>query len=264
MQKVIYTSPSFTATEMRTKDGFYRTKGAGKTPRLLELILRQVVHPMPGDSEISQSKPTLQEHSFGKTKLDCIMTVPTAIRDANAQPLGLSPTYCFDHDQDLLRLSYDFISQATVRTRVGAFLGHNVVVDQTSTLVSVNEVSARLEALITVPLDEATFVATSELEKLPDRIGASSTVTAGSCLTKIPPIYPDSAKFRHISGHVVMSVIIGMDGHVRSATVISSPDESLSNAAVAAVKQWIYQPFLLNGRPVEVDTIITSNFIISP
>ena len=262
MKKIVYTSPSFTSTEMRTKDGFYWTKGAKRAPRLLELVLRQVVHPIPGDSEIANAKSTLREQNFGKTKMDCIMLVPIKIRDVSSEPLGLSPTYCFDHDQDLLRLSYAFISQATLRNRVGSFLGHNVVVDQTTSVASVKVVAAHVDALETMTPIATDFVPSSALEIGPYREG--SVVSSGSLLVGPAPIYPEIAKAKHISGHVVLSVIIGRDGRISSAEVISSPDESLSASAITAVKQWTYKPYLLDGKPVEVDTTITMNFNFGP
>jgi TonB family protein len=218
---------------------------------------------MPSDREIGYAKPTLQEHDFGKTKMDCIMLVSPETGNVSSQPLGLSPTYCFDHDQDLLRLSYEFISQATLRIRVGTFLGHNVVVDQATSLVTVNEVTAHVDTLEAIPLTATDFVPSAEFEKISTPITLLSAVTRGSTLSTVAPIYPEGARMRHVGGSVVLSAIIGRDGRIHSLKVLSTPDEALSNSALAAVKQWTYKPYLLNGEPVEVDTIITVNFFSS-
>ena len=83
---------------------------------------------------------------------------------------------------------------------------------------------------------------------------------AGMLLTKFAPEYPKQARDNHISGVVVLHAIIGKDGHVRDLSPIRSPDKLLTNAAIEAVRQWIYKPYLLAGEPTEVETTITVNF----
>jgi TonB family protein len=263
MRKIVYTSPSFTATEVETKDGFYRTKGAERVPRLLEYILKQMVHPMASDSEVAASLPLFQQHDFGKTKMDCIMLARPKTRDFALTHFGMNPTYCFDQGKDSLRLSYAFISQAALRTRIGTFQGHEVAVDQTITLASANEMTAHLDALETIPVTEADFIPSSDLENVPHQIGLLSVVSAGSVLSTVPPTYPGGAKFKGISGIVVLSAVIGQDGRIHSLKVLSSPEEDFSHAALTAVQQWTYKPYLVDGKPVEVDTIITVNFEIA-
>jgi TonB family protein len=65
-----------------------------------------------------------------------------------------------------------------------------------------------------------------------------------------------------VSGTVRLGAIIGSDGKIRSLKFASIPDADLGIAAVAAVRHWRYQPYLLNGVPVDVQTEITVNFEI--
>jgi protein TonB len=58
--------------------------------------------------------------------------------------------------------------------------------------------------------------------------------------------------------------VIGRDGHILLLRVVSSPDPSLAVSAIAAVRQWNYRPYMLNGVPVEVETTINVNFTVSP
>lgn len=81
-------------------------------------------------------------------------------------------------------------------------------------------------------------------------------VIAGQILTKVQPVYPQEAKDAHVSGAVVMRAIIGKDGTIKDLQVMSGP-ELLRQCSLDAVKQWTYKPYLLNGEPVEVETIIT-------
>jgi protein TonB len=58
---------------------------------------------------------------------------------------------------------------------------------------------------------------------------------------------------------VVLHAIIGKNGTIQNLTVISGP-AMLQSAALDAVKQWRYKPYVLNGDPTEVDTTVTVNF----
>lgn len=87
----------------------------------------------------------------------------------------------------------------------------------------------------------------------------SGGVMAGHILTKVMPVYPVEAKKNHVSGSVVMRALIGKEGDIESLEAISGPP-MLKDAALRAVKQWTYQPYLLNGEPTEVDTTIVVNF----
>jgi len=59
-----------------------------------------------------------------------------------------------------------------------------------------------------------------------------------------------------------LAAIIGKDGTIQNLHVISG-HPLLSQAALDAVKQWRYKPYVLNGEPVEVDTTIQVNFTLS-
>jgi len=96
--------------------------------------------------------------------------------------------------------------------------------------------------------------------KGPARI--SGGVIAGNILTKVQPVYPPEAKAAGIGGTVVMHAIISKEGIITRLTVISGP-QLLQDAAVDAVKNWTYRPYLLNGVPTEVDTTITVNFVLN-
>jgi protein TonB len=76
---------------------------------------------------------------------------------------------------------------------------------------------------------------------------------------RVAPVYPPEAKRARIQGTVVLAAVIGKDGRIKGLNVISGPS-MLVDAAVGAVQQWRYRPYVLQGEPVEVDTTITVNF----
>jgi TonB family protein len=81
-------------------------------------------------------------------------------------------------------------------------------------------------------------------------------VTDLTILHKVVPVYPEDAKKDRVSGSVVLAATIGKDGAVEQLHVVSGP-EALQQSAMDAVRQWTYQPYLLNGDPIEVETTIT-------
>ena len=80
---------------------------------------------------------------------------------------------------------------------------------------------------------------------------------------KVIPEYPMIAKIAGVQGDVKLHAIIARDGTIQSLSVVSSPFPALTQAALAAVEQWRYRPYLLNNQAVEVETVITVSFIKS-
>ena len=97
--------------------------------------------------------------------------------------------------------------------------------------------------------------------KQPTRIKLGGNVQEAKILARPNPVYPPLAKQARIQGSVVLHAIIDKDGTVTQLEVISG-HPLLVQSALAAVKQWRYQPTQLNGEPVEVDTQITVSFVL--
>jgi periplasmic protein TonB len=94
----------------------------------------------------------------------------------------------------------------------------------------------------------------------PLRVGGN--VQAARIINRIQPIYPPLARQTRISGTVRLHAIIGKDGTIQSLEVMSG-HPLLQQAALDAVRQWRYQPTLLNGEPVDVDTTIDVIFSLN-
>jgi len=93
------------------------------------------------------------------------------------------------------------------------------------------------------------------------RVRLGGNVQEAKIIARPSPVYPALARQARISGQVVLHAIIGKDGNVSQLEVVSG-HPLLVQAALDAVKQWRYQPTLLNGEPVEVDTTITATFAL--
>jgi len=97
---------------------------------------------------------------------------------------------------------------------------------------------------------------------LPERVRVSQGVSTGLLVTKVQPHYPEDARVARIQGQVILQALIDKNGDVEKLTLISG-HPLLAPAAVEAVKQWKYKPYLLNGQPVKVETQILVNFQLS-
>lgn len=97
------------------------------------------------------------------------------------------------------------------------------------------------------------------VEPKKEREHVSGGVMAGQLLTKTSPLYPAIARAAGVQGTVVLHAVISKTGTIEGLTVVSGA-EMLRAAAVDAVRQWRYRPYLLSGQPTEVDTTITVNF----
>jgi protein TonB len=94
------------------------------------------------------------------------------------------------------------------------------------------------------------------------RIRVGGNVQQAKLIYAPKPVYPPLAKQARIQGVVRLQAVIGVDGTIQNLQVLSG-HPLLIPAALEAVRQWRYQPTLLNGEPVEVITQIDVNFTLS-
>jgi periplasmic protein TonB len=90
----------------------------------------------------------------------------------------------------------------------------------------------------------------------------SSGVVSGLLLKKTAPVYPPIAVAARVEGTVVLAAAISAAGNIENLRVVSG-HPMLQQAALDAVSNWMYRPFLLNGQPVEVETTINVIFTLN-
>jgi TonB family protein len=89
----------------------------------------------------------------------------------------------------------------------------------------------------------------------PKKLRVSSGVADRMKIHDVQPEYPHAAKISHISGDVLLRALIDREGHISKLEALSG-HPLLVESAIKAVKQWKYKPYVLNGKPVEVETMI--------
>lgn len=93
----------------------------------------------------------------------------------------------------------------------------------------------------------------------PLRIGGA--ITEPRRTKYVAPVYPSDAKDAHVEGSVIIEAVIATDGTVKGARVLRGVP-MFNQAALDAVKQWAYDPTLLNGVPVEIAMTVVVNFVM--
>jgi protein TonB len=87
-------------------------------------------------------------------------------------------------------------------------------------------------------------------------------MSEGDLVRKVVPAYPPLARSARIQGTVVLQAMISRQGTIENLRLLSG-HPMLAPAAIDAVRQWRYRPYILNNEPVEVETQITVNFSLA-
>ena len=164
---------------------------------------------------------------------------------------------------DMLRISravqeFDSHLRASFTMRAAGDANHDAVL-RISLLPQANGSGPRPAP---VPPRPAIQTIPAAVPDAPATLRVGGNVQSTKLVKKPVPVYPPLAKQARIQGTVQLTVSIGPDGAVTDVQVISG-HPLLVDAAVEAVKQWVYQPTLLNGNPVGVITQVEVNFTLS-
>jgi periplasmic protein TonB len=93
------------------------------------------------------------------------------------------------------------------------------------------------------------------------KVFRTSTILQGSLIRRVEPTYPPLARQARIQGTVVLAAVISKAGTIDNLKLVSG-HPMLAGAAIDAVSQWRYRPYILNGDVIEVETQITVNFVL--
>ena len=136
LQRRVWTSPSFNQVETVNGTGRYRSGSQDDVSDLLAMARQTIVHPMPSEDDMGESKPYLQKKKFGSVNLNCVM-LSRPMDGLDNVVLGLFPTYCFDLDRPAYRIGSDYIDTNYIANGIGVFQ-HRLVATKDS--VNVNNI----------------------------------------------------------------------------------------------------------------------------
>jgi TonB family protein len=284
-----YSAPSFSSLEVsgRSSGGRYFLKlllvlalvaggyFAWQQPKVQDLV-QQILHrgasvgtsdPVPGDSHTpDQSTTSRQPAETRPPASDAQIVVappPTASEESNFDSLSMShstsqkPSAPESIEVQELPISRD-AGKITVTPKVEPIVVRSAPAGEKPTQVAPPPVAAVADGA-DAKLPELTPVSIELPKPAPGTVRISQGVSQGLLLRKVQPVYPPIAKQFGRDGAVQLLATINKNGEIKKVQVLGG-DALLAKAAVDAVRQWEYRPYLLNGQPVEIETQITIVF----
>jgi TonB family protein len=266
LRQVVTTTSGFTRTRIVNAEGAFNDGSASRLPFSLRMALQEMDHPLPSAGEIDGVNLTFIEPSSIATSLvamplDCF-ELPRFDDNHNLiQGDHNSTAYCFDRSTSVLRAS-NANGILTVFNNLTTFRGASVPTSITLALNHNKLVTLQITKLESLDSPDASlFVPAATAKAAPWIAQLPSEMNAGRMLKKTVANYPAMARSLRITGTVVIDALIGVDGHLKDIEVVASPDPLLSSAALDAVRQWVYEPYIdMDGNSAEVESTITINF----
>jgi TonB family protein len=259
-----WTRPGASRTEWHTADGKIVYEATGQRLFYFEHRLESLLFsPIPATADLDPSDIAVANDKLKVARLE----LPCAVVMNRKRPDGspVSPEvvhYCFDTSAPVLRIEREspslyiaFNKLVMVQKRV---LARQVIIadgkhDLVTFTFGATDNLAKDDTALTPPAGARPFVPT-------DHLTFPSAKQAPSLAKKTWPHYPAAAKAERIQGTVTLDVMISVKGEVRDVRVISSPAPLLTGAARDSLTQWQYKPYIVDGQPQEVNTLINVIF----
>jgi protein TonB len=259
--KRTFAGQNYSRSEFGTEKGVVFTgRGAQETPRaqILEME-REFASPVPDTAGAANLQFEAKPLDLGTMHLSCLQ----ASFYASSLPDGVwGHSFCIGADKLALRISSNgYAHTQYIHNHLVSFQGRFVAGDLLQKHDGKSVFAAHLESIEPLAATESGLLQAPANAKPMEitAIQVSGSLAAGMLLKGTAPDYPPIAKAARVSGTVVLQALIGKDGLLKELRVASGP-AMLQQAAMDAVKQWVYRPYLLGGNPVEVQTTINVNF----
>jgi TonB family protein len=149
---------------------------------------------------------------------------------------------------------------------IGATAGHRL----TFAAAKANEATETMAEITVKPIKEVKLEHDAKAdrvrelqqtkEKADKKKDQERKIVKPKLMKKVDPVYPDEAREAGIEGTVMIEGLTDDKGKVVKTKILRGEHEILNNAAVAAVEQWVYEPFIINGKPIGVEFTVTLRF----
>jgi TonB family protein len=177
--------------------------------------------------------------------------------------------YCFEPSTTALRLDYSNLVQREF-SQIARMQGHYLARQIVLVMGGRRVFSVTVERVNGIVPSDARLTPPADARIVPsvvthwDADENAGKVDVESLALRRPHLYSGSARMEGIQGNVFIGATIGTDGKVRDIDLLFSPNSRLTSLAIDAVKAWEYRPYLVNGTPVEVETILNVWYHIGP
>ena len=264
--RTTWTRPGVENTRWSVNGDRYQAAAVGSTEYFERAILSDLEPPVAWIAKQDKSKNRFElapEHK--KTdEVICVVVVSgygATLAPSQTPPVN-SPVYCFDKNHPVLLASIQPMGSSVTYGNLTRVQGLILPKKMSVSLGDRTGLTATVDAVEGISVNAPELMPPTGLapQKGPIRVAISSGVSAGLITKQVRPEYPDIDRRTATRGTVVLEAVIGTDGHIHDAEVLSAPSQTLGFAAKTAVLQWEYKPYLLNGEPVAVDTTINVVF----
>ena len=224
---------------------------------LIDQLLSAFTKPVESPAYLAKNaKLEEADRKFGATTLRCL-----TVKDISP------PAFiCTDPKSGAVRLDARDTA-TTVRNQIGTFRAMTVATEISISFGNREAIAGKVVALRGLePTDSHLATSGDDTPVLRDVQPGQTPqagVVSGRKIAGNAPSYPSRARENHVSGTVVVGGIIDKTGILGSIIVIANPSPDLTESALDAVRTWRYTPYLLNGKPAEVDTRILINFALN-
>jgi hypothetical protein len=246
--KRIYKSDNFNQTDYATDKGLYRHGDQQWPNRAQSQVRAEIIAPFSYAATLQGFHGRNVERTFSGYKLQCVLIE----RDSEIS----DPTqYCFDPDSSVLRYNRGFGWFQTVYNRIVPFQERNLAQEVDVTDGGKPYLKLRVETIELIShVDDADFIPP------PDAVGPLGDRVSGVSPEPINmsgfPQWPASLRAQHFT--VTVEIVIGKDGHVVSAHAVSGPPEGYKGCE-NVVRKWVFKPYLVLDKPVEVEEKVECN-----
>jgi TonB family protein len=263
-----WTRPGAARTDWHTAEGRNVSKASGDRLSFIEQQLQLLLFaPFPDVRKLDPRDFDLKKDQlgFGKTALPCV-DIKTHKRKDGTWPVlpgSAAHLFCFELAEPILRIARE--------AEVLNFEFDNLKKFQNRILAGSITIAYGNQKLLTFTLDAIGPIAGDTAAVAPPvdakpsvPLGLSSPSASQTRLRKkAVPIYPEEAKADRISGTVLLDVMIGADGKVRDLRVVGSPSPNLTKSSLDCISNWQYSPYLADGQPLEVNTLVNVIYMLS-
>lgn len=230
-----------------------------------EGILKLLFAPVPSAETMKGMKLSIAPYKLGPLDLTCVVASLPYQSEGDSKATAPNEAYCLAPEIGFVRSVQGHTRRVAIfnsLVKIGTtYFAKDIVISERGKPRANLHVTA-LEPSPAFAPDEFTLPgATGQQADAPE---IPHTVIAGRVLRKLDPIYPESARQRHVQGQVVLHAMISTQGTIRDLELVSTPDDSLAESAMDAVRKWTYQPYLLDGKPVAIDSQIRVNYAFGP
>jgi hypothetical protein len=262
--RLSWTRPHAMHTSWHTADGKEAYIESGERLRYFEReMYSDLIMPLPTAAQADPKTVALERHNskIAGVELSCVSLI-----SHNSRPMGDEreyPTYCFDTSLPDLRLTYQFtglvlVSYDQVVRMYGKFLAREVhVIAGKQTLLSL-----KVDTIDSLNPSDVLLIPPKEAIFKPDAVQSRERVKPGSPIKATPGLYPEAANVQKLrGGEVLIEAVVGTDGNIKDPRVIYASSPLFAAPSLEAVSQWHFEPYQLDGAPVEADIVVNSTFV---